>query len=186
MTGSTIGIVASATGGLDTLHDDLIVPLIGRGYQVAVTLTPTAGAWLDDTGDIERVAQVTGIPVRTAPRLPREPSPHPPIDLYIGAPLSANSIAKLSLGIADNQALAVLCENIATTPMIIFPRVNAAHVRQPAWEDHLRRLRSSSVHLIWGEDVWPLAEPRTAGPKRQLPWSTIIAAAERLLPPQHR
>lgn len=181
MTWGTIGVVASATGGIDTLHDDLILPLIDRGHQVAVTLTPTAGTWLDDTGDTARIAKVTGHPVRTAPRLPRERSPHPPIDLYIGAPLSANSTAKLSLGLADNQALTVLCENIATTPMIIFPRVNAAHARQPAWEDHVRRLRDTPIHLIWGEDVWPLAEPRTAGPNRRLPWSTIIATAARIL-----
>jgi hypothetical protein len=32
--------------------------------------------------------------------------------------------------------------------MIIFPRINAAHARQPAWTDHLDRLRSAGVELI--------------------------------------
>jgi phosphopantothenoylcysteine synthetase/decarboxylase len=77
--------------------------------------------------------------------------------------MTANSVAKLALGIADNQALTVLCECVATVPMIIFPRVNAAHARQPAWTDHLDRLRSVGVELIYGEHVWPLAEARTAG-----------------------
>jgi hypothetical protein len=78
--------------------------------------------------------------------------------------LTANSVAKLALGIADNQALTVLCECVATAPLIIFPRINAAHTRQPAWNDHLDWLRSVGVELIYGEHVWPLAEPRTAGP----------------------
>ena len=89
--------------------------------------------------------------------------------------MTANSVAKLALGIADNQALTVLCECVATVPMIIFPRVNAAHARQPAWNDHLDRLRSVGVELLYGEHVWPLAEPRTAGP-RELPWAAILSA----------
>ena len=45
----------------------------------------------------------------------------------------------------------------------------------PAWNDHLDRLRSVGVELIYGEHVWPLAEPRTAGP-RELPWAAILSA----------
>jgi len=36
-------------------------------------------------------------------------------------------------------------------------------------------LRSVGVELIYGEHVWPLAEPRTAGP-RELPWAAILSA----------
>jgi hypothetical protein len=32
--------------------------------------------------------------------------------------------------------------------MIILPRANAAHARQPAWNDHLDRLRPVGVELI--------------------------------------
>ena len=41
--------------------------------------------------------------------------------------------------------------------------------------DHLDRLRSVGVELIYGEEVWPLAELRAAGP-RGLPWSAILGA----------
>ena len=64
--------------------------------------------------------------------------------------MTAKSVAKLALGLADNQALTVLCECVATVPMIIFPRVNAAHARQPSWNDHLDRLRSVGAELIYG------------------------------------
>jgi phosphopantothenoylcysteine synthetase/decarboxylase len=109
--------------------------------------------------------------------LPHEPKPHPKSDVLVGAPLTANSVAKLALGIADNQALTVLCECVATVPLIVFPRINAAHARQPAWSDHLDRLRSAGVDLIYSEHVWPLAEPRAAGP-RELPWAAILSAVK--------
>lgn len=62
--------------------------------------------------------------------------------------------------------------------MIIFPRINAAHARQPAWSSHIDQLRSAGVELIYGEHFWPLAEPRTDGP-RELPWAAILAALKR-------
>ncbi|WP_171198583.1 flavoprotein [Nakamurella aerolata] len=176
---ATIGVVASAAGGVEQLREGLVQPLIERGHVVALTVTPTAGGWLDRTGERTKLAELTGLPVRSEPRFPDEDTPHPQIDLYVAAPWTASSTAKLSLGIADNQALTALCESIATVPVIVFPRVNAAHARQPAWPDHIARLRAAGVQLIYGDDVWPLAEPRAAGP-RVLPWPAIISAVETL------
>lgn len=175
---STIGVVASGSGGVETLRSGLVQPLLDDGHAVAITLTPTAATWLEDCGEVEALQRLTGLPVRSQPRMPGASSPHPAIDVFIAAPLTANSVAKLALGIADNQALTVLCENIATTPMVVFPRVNAAHARQPAWTSHIARLRSAGVDLIYGDDVWPLAEPRQAG-ARELPWAAVLAAAKR-------
>jgi len=97
---------------------------------------------------LDKLQDLTDLPARDQPRLPSEPRPHPPIDVFAAAPLSVNSVAKLALGIADNQALTMLCENIAHVPMVVFPRINAAHARQPAWADHISRLRSVGVELI--------------------------------------
>jgi hypothetical protein len=99
--------------------------------------------------------------------LPDEPKPHPKTESSWARILTAIGVAKLTLGIADNQALTILCE-FATVPMIIFPRISAAHARQPAWNDHLKQLRSAGVELIYGEHVGPLPEPRTAG-RHELP-----------------
>lgn len=173
---STIGVVASAAGGLEALTDDLVQPLVDRGHNVAVTLTPTAYSWLEPA-DLYRLADVTGWPVRSLPRLPWQDSPHPRAEVLVAAPFTANSVAKLALGIADNQALTLLSESLTTVPMVLFPRINAAHARHPAWAGHLERLRAAGVDLVYGPDVWPLAEPRTAGP-RQLPWQAIMRQIE--------
>ncbi|MET7313743.1 MULTISPECIES: flavoprotein [unclassified Streptomyces] len=74
------------------------------GWQVAVTLTPNAGRWLRANGEFDRLEALTGLPVRDTPRLPTEPRPHPVADCHIVAPASANYVAKLATGIADNQA----------------------------------------------------------------------------------
>lgn len=175
---STVGLVAAAAGGVETIRVGLVEPLLAAGHTVAVTLTPTAGAWLRATGEHQRLERATGLPVRDRSRLPSQPSPHPPIDVYVAAPLTAGSTAKLALGIADNQALTVLTESIGTAaPMVVFPRVNAAHARHPAWPDHLTRLRGAGVHLVVGDDVWPLAEPRVAD-ARDVPWAAVLAAVQ--------
>ena len=113
---TSVGVVAASAGGVETLRSGLVQPLINEGHQVAVTLTPTAAAWLDHLGEVQRLEDLTGLPVRSTPRLPHEPKPHPKSDVLVGAPMTANSVAKLALGIADNQALTVLCECVATVP----------------------------------------------------------------------
>jgi hypothetical protein len=89
----------------------------------------------------------------------------------------------MALGISDNQALTQICETIGngSIPIVVFPRINAAHARQPAWASHLLALRSASVHLVYGEDVWPLHEPRSE-PGRGLPWPAILDAIEAAIP----
>ncbi|MGX1505385.1 UNVERIFIED_CONTAM: hypothetical protein RKD43_004010 [Streptomyces graminofaciens] len=175
--------MASAAGGVETLRSGLVEPAIERGWQVAVTLTPTAANWLRTSGEIDQLAKTTGLPVRHESRLPGEDRPHPPVDCYVVAPASANMVAKVATGIADNQALTQVGEALGTLglPVVIFPRVNAAHARHPAWERHLTALREAQVHLVYGPDVWPLYEPREGPSERPIPWATVLDAADQAM-----
>jgi 3-polyprenyl-4-hydroxybenzoate decarboxylase len=172
---TVIGLVASSAGGVEEIRERLVEPFHSLGWRVAVTLTPTAATWLDAIGELAKIESATGYVVRHAPRLPSEDSPHPTVDCYVVAPASANTVAKLALGIADNQALTQVCEAIGgrTVPVVVFPRVNAAHAGQPAWDGHLSALERAGVQLVYGEAVWPLHRPRS-DPGRQLPWQAII------------
>jgi hypothetical protein len=151
-----------------------------RGWRVAVTLTPTAGQWLRMSGETERLEKLTGLPVRDEPRLPREARPHPPVDCYVVAPASANMVAKLATGLMDNQALTQVGEAIGTLGLsvVVFPRVNAAHARHPAWQGHIDALRAGGVRLVYGPAVWPLCEPREALAGRELPWGSVLDAVD--------
>lgn len=172
-----VGLVGTSAGGVEELREQLIEPLLADGLKVAVTLTPTAATWLDAIGELRKIEDVTGFAVRHTPRLPSEESPHPAADCYAVVPATANTVAKLALGVADNQALTQVCEAIGgrTTPVVVFPRVNAAHAGQPAWESHIDALRGAGVHLVYGDDLWPLHRPRSA-PGRALPWPAILDA----------
>jgi hypothetical protein len=172
-----IGLVGCSAGGVEEIRERLVEPMRALGWLVAVTLTPTAATWLDAIGELAKIEDATGYVVRHAPRLPSEESPHPSVGCYVVAPATASTVAKLALGIADNQALTQVCEALGgrTVPVVVFPRVNAAHAGQPAWDDHIGALRRAGAHLIYGEDVWPLHRPRSA-PSRQLPWQAIIGA----------
>ncbi|MET9585771.1 flavoprotein [Streptomyces sp. NPDC006539] len=106
--------MGTAADGIETLRTGLVEPAIALGWQVAVTLTPNAGRWLRANGELDRLETLTGLPVRDTPRLPTEPRPHPVVDCYVVAPASANYIAKLATGIADNQALTQVSEALGT------------------------------------------------------------------------
>ena len=66
-----LGVVGSAAGGVEALRTGLVEPAMERGWQVAVTLTPTAGQWLRMSGEVDQLEKLTGIPVRDEPRLAR-------------------------------------------------------------------------------------------------------------------
>ncbi|SMD27234.1 flavoprotein [Kibdelosporangium aridum] len=175
MSGPVVGLVGSAAGGVEEIASKLIEPVMQRGLRVAVTLTPTAWTWLDAMGEVDKIEQLTGLPVRHKPRMPWEDSPHPKVDCYAVVPATSNTVAKMALGIADNQALTQVCEAIGLgeVPVVVFPRVNAAHVNHPAWDDHIAKLTRAGVRLVMGEAIWPLHKPGSA-PGKELPWAAIL------------
>jgi len=176
-----VGLVVCAAGGALEVTDGLVTPLLEAGHRVAVTLTPTAASWFPAAA-VDALERLTGFAVRSQPRLPHEQRPHPRVDCHVVAPATANVVAKLATGVADNQALTQVGEALGTTtPVIVFPRVNAAHVRHPAWADHIERLRRAEVRLIEGPQIWPLFEPRQEPSGRPLPWPHILAAVEEAL-----
>lgn len=173
--------MASGAEGVEQLRRGLVEPAIERGWRVAVTFTPTAGAWLRRIGEVAELERLTGLPVRDRPRFPDQARPHPQADCFVLAPASANTVAKLATGIGDNQALTQVGEALGTPglPVVVFPRVNAAHTLHPAWPRHLAALREAGVHLVHGPEAWPLDEPRATPPARELPWAAVLAAVER-------
>jgi hypothetical protein len=173
----TLGLLVSSAGGAERIREGLAVPAIEAGWTVVVTVTPTAAIWLQSLDELDKLEQLTGYMVRVQPRMPGEQSPHPPVDVYAVVPASANTVAKLALGIADNQMLTAACEAIGArdVPVVVFPRINAAHARQPMWPQHIDALRRAGVRLVYGDDVWPLHEPRSA-PGKDLPWPALLQA----------
>jgi hypothetical protein len=129
------------------LVDEIARPAVDRGWRLAVTLTPTAERWLAASGELDRLAELTDLPVRSTSRLPSEPRPHPDPAHFLFVPASASSTAKLALGIADNQALTVMCEAIGAVQVVVCPQLSTAQARHPAWAGHLKALAGAGVQL---------------------------------------
>jgi hypothetical protein len=141
-------LVASGCFGVDRrLRPELAEPAVRRGWRLAVTLTPTAALWLDAAGELDRLRALTDLPVRSVARMPSEPSPYGLADAYLFAPATATSIAKLALGIGDNQALTQLCEAVGApdVPVVLRPQAGAAQRGHPAFDGHINVLRSAGV-----------------------------------------
>ncbi|RKT56387.1 flavoprotein [Saccharothrix australiensis] len=159
-----LGLVASAGGGVERwFRTGLAEPLARRGWRLAITLTPTAARWLEP--ELPALAAVTDLPVRWRSRLPSEPKPHPVPDAFVFAPATLNSLAKLALGIGDNQALTALGEALGRrAPMVVLVQVGAEQSRHPAFAGHLAVLRDAGVRLVEGGPGAVMAEPALVAP----------------------
>ncbi|HEY8382280.1 MAG TPA: bifunctional phosphopantothenoylcysteine decarboxylase/phosphopantothenate--cysteine ligase CoaBC [Microvirga sp.] len=100
-------------------------------------------------------------------------------DLVIAAPATANLMAKMAGGHADDLASTVL---LATTlPILIAPAMNVRMWLHPATQRNLATLAGDGVHVV-GPNEGAMAEAEF-GPGRMSEPLEIVAAAERLLAP---
>jgi len=126
---------------------ELAEPAVRRGWRLAITLTPTVVPWFDEAGELDELQALTDLAIRWKPRLPSQPKPYPTPDAFVFAPASANSTAKLALGISDNQALTALNEAIGVEgrKVVVMPQANADQRRHPMWETHITTLTNAGV-----------------------------------------
>ncbi|MDQ1707192.1 MAG: phosphopantothenoylcysteine decarboxylase / phosphopantothenate---cysteine ligase, partial [Pyrinomonadaceae bacterium] len=99
------------------------------------------------------------------------------VDLFLIAPATANIIAKLANGIADDFLTSTYLA--ATAPVLIAPAMNPTMWEHPATRRNLERLRSDGVHIIEPDDGEMACG--TIGPGRLSEPERIVAAALRIL-----
>ncbi|EUC00506.1 phosphopantothenoylcysteine decarboxylase/phosphopantothenate/cysteine ligase [Rhizobium sp. CF080] len=99
-------------------------------------------------------------------------------DLVIVAPASADLMAKMAHGLADDLASAVL---LATDrPVLVAPAMNPKMWTAPATKRNVETLKADGIHLI-GPKAGEMAESNEAGTGRMAEPLEIVAAAVRLL-----
>ena len=99
------------------------------------------------------------------------------VDLFIIAPATANTLAKLANGVADDFLTSTYLACIA--PVLIAPAMNTVMWRHPATRRNLQKLREDGVHLI-DPDEGEMA-CGTFGPGRLSEPEKIVMAALELL-----
>jgi phosphopantothenoylcysteine decarboxylase/phosphopantothenate--cysteine ligase len=165
---------------------------VKAGHAVRVIQTPTSERFVGSasfagiTGAAVLTSEFEQDPARGA--YPGEPVPdRAPIshlalveraDVYLIAPASANTIAKLATGAADNlvttAALAAAC------PVAIAPAMNSRMYLNPATQANLRKLQERGVTVI-PPDEGELASHGEHGVGRLPEPEELLAACEALL-----
>jgi phosphopantothenoylcysteine decarboxylase / phosphopantothenate---cysteine ligase len=167
---------------------------IKAGHAVRVIQTATSERFVGPAS----FQAITGAPVLTSEfepdpargAYPGEPLPeHAPIshlalveraDLYLIAPASANTIAKLAHGIADNllstAALAAPC------PIAVAPAMNNHMYGNPATQMNLELIQARGITVI-GPAEGELASPGERGIGRLVEPAALLEACEALLTP---
>lgn len=105
-------------------------------------------------------------------------------DLIVVAPATADLMAKMAQGHADDLATATLLA--ANRPILLAPAMNPLMWNNPATRRNVLQLRRDGVHTV-GPNAGEMAEVGEAGIGRMAEPTEIAAAADRMLrPPQPR
>ncbi len=173
-------ILLGVTGGIAAYKAaDLCSKLVQAGAQVEVILTEAATRFVAPL----TFSALSGRPARVDmwSEPGGRPIPHVQMaaaaDLVIVAPLSANTQAKLALGLADNLLTATL---LATTaPWVLAPAMETHMWTNPATQAHAATLRARGAILV-GPQEGRLASG-ALGVGRMAEPAEILAVARRVL-----
>jgi len=183
-------LLLGVSGGIAAYKALELVRLATKaGHSVRVIQTPTSERFVG----VASFEGITGAPVLTSEfardplrgAFPGDPLPeHEPIshlqlvanaDAFLVAPASANTLAKLAAGLADNlltsAALAARC------PLIVAPAMNDAMWENAATQANLARLRERGAHVV-EPGVGPLASKGEYGVGRLAEPAELLAACE--------
>jgi phosphopantothenoylcysteine decarboxylase/phosphopantothenate--cysteine ligase len=183
-------ILLGVSGGISAYKAVELARLATRsGHAVRVLQTPASlqfvgRATLEGiTGAPVLVDEFERDPARGA--YPGEPAPaHDPIghlelasrcDVYCIAPASANTIAKLAAGIADNMLTAAYLA--CPSPVVLAPAMNNRMYEHPATQANLETLRRHGVHVV-EPGSGPLASRGEWGVGRLAEPADLLAAVE--------
>jgi phosphopantothenoylcysteine decarboxylase / phosphopantothenate---cysteine ligase len=162
-------VLLGVTGGIAAYKAcELLRLLVQTGHEVTPLLTP----------DAERFVTAHTFEALARREAPKDLYPHlTEADLLVIAPLSANTLAKLAHGMADN----VLTQAALAFrgPVLAAPAMNVRMWEHPATQENAARLRERGVELI-GPEEGELAEGEH-GPGRMTEPETIFARCQELL-----
>ncbi len=103
-------------------------------------------------------------------------------DLFVVAPASANTIAKIAFGIADNFLTTAVLATEA--PLLIAPAMNVKMYQNQATQDNIQTLKNRGIHII-GPAVGYQACGEIGSGRMEDPLEIFKAAASILIKPQN-
>jgi phosphopantothenoylcysteine decarboxylase/phosphopantothenate--cysteine ligase len=173
-------VLVAVCGGISAYKTAALVSrLVQRGAGVSVAMTRAARRFVGPL----TFESLTARPVFTSLW---QPSEHPDpqhlslteaADLFIVAPATANVIAKMAHGLADDL-VSTLVLSVAG-PILVAPAMNTRMWENPAVQDNVRTLRARGFHLVGPAEGWLAC--RTVGPGRMAEPEAVLDEAVALL-----
>ena len=186
-------ILLGVSGGIAAYKAlELVRLATAEGHSVRVVQTPNSERFVGNAS----FAALSGAPVLTSEferdpsrgAFPDQPTPtHEPLshlelvanaEVYVIAPASANTVAKLAVGLADN--LLSSCMLAANCPLIVAPAMNNRMYEHPATQANLQTLRERGATVV-EPDVGRLASKGEEGVGRLAEPARILAACMQAL-----
>jgi phosphopantothenoylcysteine decarboxylase / phosphopantothenate---cysteine ligase len=162
-------VLVGVTGGIAAYKAcELVRLLVKAGHEVTPVPTP----------DAERFVTTHTFEALARREAPRDLYPHlVASDLLVIAPLSANTLAKLAHGLADN----VLTQAALAFrgPLLVAPAMNVRMWEHPATKENVATLIERGVAIL-GPEAGELAEGEH-GPGRMTEPETIFARCQEIL-----
>lgn len=148
-------IVVGVTGGIAAFKTAQVVSRLRQlGAEVHVVMTESAAQFVAPLTFRTLSAQ----PVITTLWDADNPYDEPHVflgdraALYLIAPATAHTLAKLALGLADDPVTATALATRA--PLLLAPAMHETMYQHPTTQAHLRTLRERGCHVIGPETGW--------------------------------
>mgnify|MGYP000257830791 CR=1 FL=1 len=171
-------IILGLTGSIAAYKAAFLVRLLVReGAEVQVVMTPMACDFITPL----TLSTLSGKPVMINFSDPDDGSWNNHVelglwaDLFLIAPASANTMAKMATGIADNLLLTVFLS--ARCPVWVVPAMDMDMYRHPATQKNLSALESMGVRILEPE-TGPLASGLTGKGRMEEPEKIMKEVAE--------
>ena len=174
-------IIVGVTGSIAAYKAaDLVSKLVKRGYDVHVTMTSAAREFITPLTlqTLSRHNVVTDPFALTGQWEPGHIALADKADLLLIAPASANTIAALAHGFANNYLTEIALATRA--PILIAPAMNGKMWKHPATVENVEKLQSRGVQFIGPEEG--LLACGYEGIGRLWPVDDIVARVEEMLP----
>jgi phosphopantothenoylcysteine decarboxylase len=173
-------ILLGITGGIAAYKTaDLASKLVQAGAAVSVVMTKSAEKFIRRT----TFEALTGRPVHRKMFSPQE---HPQgehiglarrAELMVVAPASANTLAKIACGLADDL-LSTLALSV-TCPVLLAPAMNCDMWSKPPVQRNVAQLQADGFHIVGPSSGW--LSCGEVGPGRMAEPQEIIEEIQKLL-----
>jgi phosphopantothenoylcysteine decarboxylase len=144
-------ILLAVTGSISAYKAaDLTSQLTKLGHQVKVLMTPAATAFITPLTlqVLSKQAVLVDVMTEDDPKQIQHIDLGKEADLFLVAPASANTIAKLAIGLADNMVTSTALALPQGTKKILAPAMNTKMLEHPATQRNLKLLQDYGYQII--------------------------------------